>query len=344
METLELTQYKSLLGRLDTEEAIELVKETFLKSLRRNLNLVKISSPLAIVDGTGINDDLNGIERPVGFPIKNQSEKKAVVVHSLAKWKRWQLAALEIGTGKGIITDMKALRPDEDYSPIHSLYVDQWDWEKHIAPTDRTIDYLKETVSKIYQAIKHTEIVVFDQYKEITPFLPEDITFIHSEELLTTYPDLSPKERENEVAKKFGAVFLIGIGGKLKNGEPHDGRAPDYDDWTTETETGKKGLNGDIVVWNPILQQAFEISSMGIRVDAKALDHQLQITGSEDRKELLFHKTLLEGKLPESIGGGIGQSRLCMFLLRKTHIGEVQTGIWPTEEVEKCQKSGIFLM
>ncbi|MBS9525203.1 aspartate--ammonia ligase [Litoribacter ruber] len=344
METAELTQYKSLLGRLDTEEAIELVKTTFLKSLRRNLNLVKISSPLAIVDGTGINDDLNGIERPVGFPIKNQSEKKAVVVHSLAKWKRWQLAALEISAGKGIITDMRALRPDEDYSPIHSLYVDQWDWEKHIKPEERSIDYLKKTVTKIYQSIKTTELEVFEQYPDITPILPEELTFIHSEDLLAEYPDLSAKERETVAAKKYGAVFLIGIGGKLANGEPHDGRAPDYDDWTTESEDGKKGLNGDILVWNPILQQAFEISSMGVRVDAKALKHQLQITDSQAREGLLFHKTLLEGKLPESIGGGIGQSRLCMFLLRKTHIGEVQTGIWPAEEVEKCQNAGIFLM
>jgi len=344
MEALLYTKYQSLLSRLETEEAIELVKETFSKSLRKNLALTKISSPLAIVDGTGINDDLSGIERPVSFPIKNQQEKRAVVVHSLAKWKRWQLQELGIEEGRGILTDMRALRPDEDYSPIHSLYVDQWDWEKHISPADRTLSYLKSTVREIYQSIKEAERVVFEQFPEITPILPEEIVFVHAEELLEAYPTLTPKEREDAIVKAYGAVFLIGIGGKLGHGEPHDGRAPDYDDWTTPTSASTKGLNGDILVYNPLLQKSFELSSMGVRVDAKALAHQLQISGTQQRAELLFHKRLLAGKLTESIGGGIGQSRLCMFLLRKTHIGEVQAGIWPESEREKCISSGIPLM
>lgn len=336
--------YKSVLNRLETESAIEIIKYNFQKSLCENLNLTKISSPLAIVDGTGINDDLNGIERPVSFPIKNQQEQRAVVVHSLAKWKRWQLKELEIAAGKGILTDMRALRPDEDYSPIHSLYVDQWDWEKHILGKERNLDFLKYTVRKIYAALKQTEELIFENFNDITPILPEKITFIHAEDLLQNYPNLTPKEREQQVAKEYGAVFLIGIGGKLSNAEPHDGRAPDYDDWSTETESGYYGMNGDILLWNSILDQSFEISSMGVRVDAEALAHQLKISNTEQRKNLLFHKTLLEGKLPESIGGGIGQSRLCMFLLRKMHIGEVQAGIWPPEVISSCKEYGINLM
>jgi len=336
--------YKSILDRLETESALETIKYQFPKILCKKLNLAKISSPLAIVDGTGINDDLNGIERPVNFPIKNQQEKKAVVVHSLAKWKRWQLSQINIPVGKGILADMKALRPDEDYSPIHSLYVDQWDWEKHILPSERTLPYLKETVKQIYAALKETELLIYEEFKDITPILPDEITFIQSEDLLIKYPDLTPKEREQKVAQEYGAVFLIGIGGKLSNGESHDGRAPDYDDWSTPTEEGFFGINGDILLWNPVLEQSFEISSMGVRVDAAALAHQLKLTYTEQRKELLFHKSLLEGKLTESIGGGIGQSRVCMFLLRKTHIGEVQAGIWPEEIIHSCQQSGINLM
>jgi aspartate--ammonia ligase len=344
MEALSKIKYQSILDRLETEQAIELVKDEFSKSLRRKLSLIKISSPLAIVDGTGINDDLNGIERPVSFPIKNQMEKKAVVVHSLAKWKRWQLQALSIKEGKGILTDMRALRPDEDYSPIHSLYVDQWDWEKHISSQERNLDYLKATVNQVYQSLKETELAIFQEFKDITPILPEEIKFVHSEDLLAAYPDLTPKEREDAIVKEYGAVFLIGIGGQLSHGEPHDGRAPDYDDWTTPTSATTKGLNGDILVYNPILQRSFELSSMGVRVDAHTLAHQLEISGTEDRKELLFHKNLLEGKLTPSIGGGIGQSRVCMFLLRKTHIGEVQAGIWPESEIQSCLESGIPLM
>jgi len=337
-------KYISILGRLETEDAIEAIKYFFPKFLSEKLQLRKISSPLAIIDGTGINDDLNGIERPVSFPIKNQQDRKAVVAHSLAKWKRWQLKELGIPAGRGILTDMRALRPDEDYSPIHSLYVDQWDWEKHIPSSDRNLNFLKETVSLIYAALKETEILIFEKFKDISPILPPDITFVQAEELLLRYPHLTPKEREQKITQEHGAVFLIGIGGTLSHGEVHDGRAPDYDDWSTETEKGFFGMNGDILLWNPILEQSFEISSMGIRVDATALAHQLKISHTEQREKLLFHKNLLAGNLTECIGGGIGQSRLCMFLLRKTHIGEVQAGIWPEEIILSCRKSGITLM
>lgn len=329
---------------LKREQAITLIKDTFSNELVSALNLVKVSSPLIVLDGTGINDDLNGIERPVKFPIKCLDEQPAVVVHSLAKWKRMRLKELDVEAGRGIVTDMRALRPDEDYSPLHSIYVDQWDWEKHIEPGQRTLDFLKKTVNKIYSAIKHTEQIVHDHYKKIMTSLPEKITFIHSEELLQRYPGLTAKQRENEVAKEYGAVFIIGIGGNLSNGIPHDGRAADYDDWSTENEEGYKGLNGDIIVWNPILECAFELSSMGIRVDKKAMDCQLKEQQCEDRKKLLFHKMLLEGQLPESIGGGIGQSRLCMFMLKGRHIGEVQVSIWPEKEKQKADADGVHLL
>ncbi|MFC4872997.1 aspartate--ammonia ligase [Negadavirga shengliensis] len=337
-------KYESILNRRETEKAIDLIKTNFPVLMAKRLNLFKVSCPLAIIDGTGINDDLNGVERPVGFPIKNQDDARAVVVQSLAKWKRWQLAELEVAPGEGIFTDMRALRPDEDYSPLHSLYVDQWDWEKRIPAEERTLSSLKNTVNAIYDTYKDIEKMVYDQFEDITPVLPDEITFIHSEELVQQYPDLSPKEREYEACKAYGAIFLIGIGSILSNGEKHDGRAPDYDDWCSENEDGFKGLNGDILVWNPVLENCFELSSMGIRVDAPTLERQLKIAGEEKRKELFFHKKLLQGDLPESIGGGIGQSRTCMFLLRKRHIGEVQSGIWPKEEVEKCLQEGIKLM
>lgn len=337
-------RYQSILDRRNTEKAIDLIKTTFPKVLSEKLNLFKLSCPLAILDGTGINDDLNGIERPVRFPVKNQNDAQAVVVQSLAKWKRWQLAELKAEVGEGIITDMRALRPDEDYSPIHSLYVDQWDWEQCISPQDRTLKYLKETVKSIYASLKETEMLVYQTFKEITPVLPSEITFVHAEELLQKYPKLSPKERELKVTKEYGAVFLIGIGGELSHGEPHDGRAPDYDDWSSPNEEGHTGLNGDILVWNPVLQSSFELSSMGIRVDADTLHRQLEMNKAEDRKQLMFHKKLLNNEFQESIGGGIGQSRVCMFLLRKTHIGEVQAGIWPAAEIKKCEDAGIPLM
>lgn len=329
---------------LKTEVAITLVKETLKTQLISQLNLIPVSSPIAVLDGTGINDDLNGTERPVSFPVKALGEKKAVVVHSLAKWKRLRLKQLEVDLNYGIITDMKALRPDEDYTHIHSIYVDQWDWEKRIEPSQRNLEYLKETVSKIYEALKFTEKFVEAHYPDIKAILPENIKFISSQALLDLYPTLSPKERENEITKEYGAVFLYGIGGKLSNGEPHDGRAPDYDDWSTVNSEGTNGLNGDILVWHPVLNCAFELSSMGIRVDRAALTKQLQLRESEDRAELSFHKMLLNDELPECIGGGIGQSRVCMFMLKKSHIGEVQVSIWADDEIERLSAKGIELL
>ena len=329
---------------LKTEQAITFVKHTFSQKLIQALNLIPVSSPLVVLDGTGINDDLNGIERPVGFPIKSLNEQRAVVVHSLAKWKRLRLKELEIESGEGILTDMRALRPDEDYSPIHSIYVDQWDWEKCIDSQDRTFAYLKDTVLKIYQALYETEQEVEQRYPAKQAILPKDIHFISSEELLAKYPDLTPKERENAIAKEYGAVFIYGIGGELSNGFPHDGRAADYDDWSTENENGYKGLNGDILIWNPILHTAFELSSMGIRVDKKALLYQLELRHSMERTKLSFHSMLLNDELPSAIGGGIGQSRVCMFMLKKAHIGEVQVSIWDDAQREILASQNINLL
>jgi aspartate--ammonia ligase len=329
---------------LRTEEAISFVKDTFARELARQLQLTKVSAPIVVLDGTGINDDLNGTERPVAFPIKALGEKRAVVVHSLAKWKRLRLLELGIPAGRGIITDMRALRPDEDYSPIHSIYVDQWDWEKHMLPEQRTIPFLKETVEKIYDTLRTTELRVAEEYPEITPVLPEQITFVYAEELLRRYPTLTVKQRETEAAKEYGAVFIIGIGGELSHGEIHDGRAPDYDDWSTQNEAGFFGLNGDIVLWHPVLQSAFEVSSMGIRVDKAALAKQLEVRGCPERAELAFHKMLLQDELPQSIGGGIGQSRVTMFMLRKGHIGEVQVSIWPEAVRQELSAAGVELL
>lgn len=329
---------------LQREAAITLVKDTFSRFLCDYLHLTRVSSPLIVLDGTGLNDDLNGIERPVAFPIKSLDEQRAVVVHSLAKWKRVRLKELGVETGRGILTDMRALRPDEDYSPIHSIYVDQWDWEKHISADDRNLQYLKNTVNNIYEALKETEQVIHQHYANLTPVLPEQIHFIHSEELLQRYPGMTAKERENAIAKEYGAVFIMGIGGKLSNGEAHDGRAADYDDWSTRNEDGYAGLNGDIILWHPVLQSAFEVSSMGIRVDKLAMEVQLKEKNCEDKKTLSFHRMLLEGALPESIGGGIGQSRLCMFMLRKSHIGEVQVSVWSDAIREKMKAEGITLL
>lgn len=329
---------------LKREQAITFVKETFSSNLKNILNLIPVSSPLIVLDGTGINDDLNGIERPVAFPIKSLDEQRAVVVHSLAKWKRVRLKELEIQPQEGIITDMRALRPDEDYSPIHSIYVDQWDWEKVILPGNRNLTYLKETVNKIYSALVATEKAVEALYPDKKSILPEKITFLSSEEVLQQYPDKTPKERENCIAKEYGAVFLYGIGGELSNGFAHDGRAADYDDWSTENEEGWKGLNGDILVWNPLLNSAFELSSMGIRVDKQALLTQLELRNCMDRTELAFHKMLLRDQLPESIGGGIGQSRVCMFMLKLAHIGEVQVSIWDEKRKEHLEQENIFLL
>ena len=336
--------YQSLLDIKNTEHAIKFIKDHFQTNLAAELKLKRITAPMFVKKGTGINDDLSGVEKPVSFRVKDIKNEEFEIVQSLAKWKRLMLADLEMNNGKGIYTDMNAIRPDEILSNIHSLYVDQWDWEKIISQTDRNLDYLKHTVKKIYNALRRTEFLVTEAFPQIKEKLPETIKFIHSEELLALYPESSPKERENKIAEEFGAVFIIGIGSKLADGKPHDGRAPDYDDWTTETVNGYKGLNGDIILWNPVLKSAYEITSMGIRVDKEAMLKQLKITGDENRKELYFHKRLLNDELPLSMGGGIGQSRLCMYLLDKAHIGEVQAGIWPDEMVESCVKAGIKLL
>jgi aspartate--ammonia ligase len=299
---------------------------------------------MVVLSGTGLNDDLNGVERPVNFPIKDMNEQRAEVVHSLAKWKRIKLAQMNVQPGRGIYTDMNALRPDEELDNIHSIYVDQWDWEKVITKEQRSLEYLKKIVRRIYEAIKVTENKLYVEFPQIEPMLPEDIFFIHSEDLLKMYPDMSSKERENAVVKEHKAVFIIGIGGKLSNGESHDGRAADYDDWSTVNEEGYEGLNGDLLLWNPVLESAFEVSSMGIRVDEKALQHQLALKGEEWKSELMYHKMLLGGELPYTIGGGIGQSRLCMYLLRKAHIGEIQSSIWPEEMRVKCHAAGVDLV
>ena len=330
--------------KLKTEEAICFIKDTFSKKLAGNLNLIKVSAPIAVLDGTGINDDLNGIEKPVSFPVKGLNGKRASVVQSLAKWKRLRLKEFNIEAGKGILTDMRALRPDEDLSPIHSIYVDQWDWEKHILPEQRSMKYLRTTVESIYEAIKATEKEVCEIFPELSPELPDKIYFIHSEELLKQFPDLTVKQRETEIAQIFGAVFIIGIGARLSDGLPHDGRAPDYDDWSSLNDDGYFGLNGDIILWNPALSSAFEISSMGIRVNREAMLRQLEIKGCKERSKLLFHSLLLNNQLPLSIGGGIGQSRLCMFFLKKMHIGEVQSGIWPDEIMQRHALNEIKLL
>lgn len=336
--------YKPLLDLKQTEKAIKVVKDFFELSLASELRLRRVTAPLFVLRGTGINDDLNGIERPVAFPIKDMNDAVAEVVHSLAKWKRMMLADYNIEMGYGLYTDMNAIRPDEELDNLHSLYVDQWDWERVISKEQRTLGFLKSVVNGIYAAMKRTEYMVYENYSHITPSLPEDITFIHTEELLAQYPNLTPRERESKAAEKYGAIFVIGIGGSLSNGTIHDGRAPDYDDWSSETINGYKGLNGDIVVWNPLLKTAFELSSMGIRVDKEALLRQLSIAGAEKRKDLYFHKRLLNGELPLSIGGGIGQSRLCMYYLQKAHIGEIQASIWPEAMIAECKKHSIFLM
>ena len=325
------------------EQAISFLKEDFQENLSAALNLRRVTAPLFVLAGTGINDDLNGVERAVAFPIKDMDDARAEVVHSLAKWKRMKLGAYKMPRGYGLYTDLNAIRADEELDNLHSLYVDQWDWERTIAAEDRTLDYLQETVDTIYECVQEVEQDVYLHYPHIKPILPDRITFLHSEDLLAEFPDKTPLERETEMAKKYGAIFVIGIGGKLADGKKHDGRAPDYDDWSTESKPGYKGLNGDIILWNPVLERAFEISSMGIRVDKTALLRQLDLEKCPERQKLLFHKSLLENKIPLSIGGGIGQSRLCMFFLRCAHIGEVQVSIWPEKMVADAAKGGIVL-
>ncbi|ASB96224.1 aspartate--ammonia ligase [Streptococcus equi] len=313
------------------QEEISFVKNTFTQYLIAKLDVVEVQGPILSRVGDGMQDNLSGVENPVSVHVLNIPNATFEVVHSLAKWKRHTLARFGFNEGEGLVVNMKALRPDEDsLDQTHSVYVDQWDWEKVIPDGQRNLAYLKETVETIYKVIRLTELAVEARY-DIEAVLPKKITFIHTEELVARYPDLTPKERENAITKEFDAVFLIGIGGVLPDGKPHDGRAPDYDDWTSESENGYHGLNGDILVWNEQLGTAFELFSMGIRVDEEALKRQVDITGDQERLQFDWHKSLLNGLFPLTIGGGIGQSRMAMFLLRKKHIGEVQTSVWPQE-------------
>ena len=343
-KVIEPKGYKAVLDMRQTEHGIKLIKEFFQQNISTELRLRRVTAPLFVLQGLGINDDLNGIERPVTFPIKDMGEQRAEVVHSLAKWKRLTLAEQEVERGYGIYTDMNAIRADEELDNLHSLYVDQWDWEAVIGREDRTLTFLKDVVTRIYAAIRRTEYLTCETFPQLKPFLPEQIRFIHAEELLQRDPTLAPKEREDAICREWGAVFVIGIGGRLSNGEKHDGRAADYDDWSTVAENGLEGLNGDILIWYPVLERSFELSSMGIRVDKESLLRQLAIEHQEERKELYFHRQLLSDRLPLSIGGGIGQSRLCMVLLQKAHIGEIQASIWPDEMREECRKLGIRLI
>lgn len=337
-------QYHAVLDLQQTEMGIKQIKDFFQQNLSAELRLRRVTAPLFVLQGMGINDDLNGVERAVTFPVKDMADSRAEIVHSLAKWKRLTLADYKISEGFGIYTDMNAIRADEELGNLHSLYVDQWDWEMVMSPKNRNLEFLKKVVARIYYAMVRTEYCVYEMFPSITPILSPKIKFIHSEELLQMYPGLTTKERENKIAKEYGAVFIIGIGKKLSNGEPHDGRAPDYDDWTTRSENGYYGLNGDLIVWNPVLDRAMELSSMGIRVNEEALLEQLKISGQESKKDLYFHKRLLNGELPQTIGGGIGQSRLCMFYLRKGHIGEIQASIWSQEMRTEAERLGMPLI
>lgn len=336
--------YRPLLDRQETELAIKLIKDFFQQNLATGLRLHRVTGPLFVQRGLGLNDDLNGVERPVSFPIKDMGDTMAEVVHSLAKWKRLTLADHGIQPGYGIYTDMNAIRADEELGNLHSLYVDQWDWERVISPSDRNLNFLRSIVRCIYAALLRTEFLVTERFAQLKPFLPEEVFFIHAEELRQQYPDLTPKEREDRICRDHGAVFIIGIGCLLQDGKPHDLRAPDYDDYSTVAENGLPGLNGDLLVWNPVLKRAFEVSSMGIRVDRESLVRQLHESGHDDRSHLYFHKRLLEGSLPLSIGGGIGQSRLCMLYLQKAHVGEIQASIWPEEMRRECSEAGIPLI
>jgi aspartate--ammonia ligase len=327
----------------ETEKAIKLIKDFFEVNLAEVLNLRRITAPLFVPAGSGINDDLNGVEQPVSFHIKDLGGLKAEIVQSLAKWKRLMLADLGILPGEGIYTDMNAIRPDETLDNLHSIYVDQWDWERTMLDEERHLDFLKHIVRKIYRVLRRTEQFVRETYPEIGSLLPEKITFVHAEDLKARFPDLDPRERENRIAEEHGAVFIIGIGAPMEGGQPHDGRAPDYDDWISPNGRGH-GLNGDIILWYPVLGCAFELSSMGIRVSAQTLEKQLALRNQMERCRLFFHRRLLNGDLPACIGGGIGQSRLCMYLLKKAHIGEVQVGLWPEAMVQECRDNNIVLL
>lgn len=327
--------YRPELNLHDTQIAIKTVKDFFQTLLAERLHLTRVSAPLFVDPASGLNDNLNGVERPVSFGIKEQNEKEAEIVHSLAKWKRYALQKYGFGAGEGIYTDMNAIRRDEDTDNIHSIFVDQWDWEKIIEKKDRTIATLQDTVRTVYKVLRKTEKYMSIQYDYIEEILPHDIFFITTQELADMFPDYSPKEREYYITKAKGAVCIMQIGDKLENGEPHDGRAPDYDDWA---------LNADIVVYYPVLDIALELSSMGIRVDENSLLEQLQKAGCPERAELPFQKAILQKELPYTIGGGIGQSRICMFFLRKAHIGEVQCSLWNENDLEEIKKAGIPLL
>ena len=327
--------YKSPLSIIETETAIKEVKDYFERMLARQLNLTRVSAPLFVTPDSGLNDNLNGVERPVSFGIREQNDRVVEIVHSLAKWKRKALGDYGFKRGEGLYTDMTAIRRDEDTDNLHSIYVDQWDWEYIISKKDRSVSTLKSIVKRVYNALINTEIFINSRHPEIECILPENIRFITTQELLDRWPDLSPKEREREAAKQYGAIFLMQIGDKLSNGKPHDGRAPDYDDWA---------LNGDIIVYYPLLDTGLEHSSMGIRVDEDSLTRQLKAAKCTQRAKLPFHKAILEGKLPYTVGGGIGQSRICMFFLRRAHIGEVQSSIWMEDDMKAAQRAGINLL
>jgi len=337
--------YKPMLGLRETERAIKFVKDFFQDRLAEALNLQRVSAPLFLKKGSGVNDDLNGVEAKAAFKVKDDGYSEAECLFSLAKWKRMALADYGFAPGEGLYTDMNAIRPDEEcLDNLHSIYVDQWDWERVMGPEDRNLAFLKDIVRKIYAVLQATERVVCDEYLHIEPMLPAEIAFVHSEELQERWPDLDPRQREDKITEERGAVFVVGIGAELADGLAHDGRAPDYDDWITPTTDGKRGLNGDILLRYPLLGRAFEISSMGIRVDEVALLKQLEIRGALERREYQWHRRLLAGELPLSIGGGIGQSRLCMFFLRKLHVGEVHASIWPDEMIAQCKAAGIQLL
>lgn len=333
--------YKPLLSQHETEKAIKAAKDIFERELSGALRLSRVTSPLFVPSGSGINDDLNGIEAPVSFSVKNLSGEKMEIIQSLAKWKRMALADYSVKPGRGIYTDMNALRPDDDIDAIHSIYVDQWDWEKVMKDDERNLDYLKATVRNIYSAIKRTAFLLEEDFRVLHDTLPENITFVHTEDAAAEYPSLTPQERERELAKRYGAVFLIGIG---YGNPPHSGRAPDYDDWSTETDNGRHGLNGDIIVWDTVRNDSLELSSMGIRVNKEALLRQLEIRNCMERKDLYWHKRLLTGDYPQTVGGGIGQSRLCMFLLHKAHVGEVQASVWPESARSEAKSHGFNLL
>jgi len=336
--------YKPILNQKQTEKAIKFVKDTFERELSGELKLSRVTSPLFVPKGSGINDDLNGIERPVRFEIGNLNDRVMEIVHSLAKWKRMALADYDFQPKTGLYTDMNAIRPDDLMDAIHSLYVDQWDWELVMADDERNLDFLKKIVSKVYEALKRTQFLVSEQFPSNYPILPEEIVFIHSEDAQKEFPNLSPEEREKVLAKKYGAIFMIGIGNKLADGVKHGGRAPDYDDWSTPTDDIHNGLNGDIIVWDYVREDSLELSSMGIRVDNETLNRQLALENAEDRKELYWHKRLLNNEFPQTIGGGIGQSRICMFILNKAHIGEVQASVWDEETLAASKERNIPLM